>query len=101
MRESLLTAKIITELKRRIRAGERLWFLKIHGGPFQRSGVPDLLIVRNREAHGEALWVEVKGDGEVTRLQAHTIGQLRRVGCRVLVARSVDDVLNFLNEENA
>ena len=99
MRESLLTAKIIAELRRRIRAGERLWFLKIHGGPFQRSGVPDLLIVRN----GEALWVEVKGDSDVTRLQAHTLGQLRRVGCRVLVARSVDDVIIFLNvqQENA
>jgi hypothetical protein len=87
MTESRLTAKIVAELRRR-----KIWHVKIHGGPHQRAGLPDLLLI----VEGRAVWIEVKGDGGiVSPLQQHTLEQLRAAGCVAEVVRSFDDFLKL------
>ena len=39
-----LKGKVDEKLADMQRAGVRIWFLKVHGGPMQRAGVPDFLI---------------------------------------------------------
>lgn len=57
--------------------------IKIHGGPFQVAGLPDLLLLRN----GVACFVEVKTPtGKVTKLQQHWIERIRAAGFRAGVA---------------
>lgn len=64
------------------------WYtLKIHGGPFQVSGIPDLLCVRT----GRAVWMEVKQPGRrPTAIQKRRMEELERFGgtpCAVVTSK--------------
>jgi hypothetical protein len=64
---------------------------KIHGGPYQAAGIPDLYYA---EA-GKSFWFEVKQPGEphpVTALQQKTINDLRKQQVRAEVVHSVEEV---------
>lgn len=53
------------------------WCLKIHGGPFQKSGIPDCMFVKN----GRVVFLEVKRPGEKpTKLQEVRMDEIRRIG---------------------
>lgn len=61
-REASIVAAIVRSAKQ-----SGWWVMKIHGGPHQLAGVPDLLCLR----HGQAVFLEVKQPGKkATRLQA-------------------------------
>ena len=80
--EARLTATIVRELKRR-----KIWHAKIHGGPHQRAGLPDLLVIVN----GRAGWFEVKTlCGKLTPLQEAMLRRLRDAGCYAGVVRSIE-----------
>jgi hypothetical protein len=70
------------------------WYaVKIHGGPMQKSGLPDLMMLK----HGRAVFLEVKQPGsgkksDPTPLQLRRMDELRsRGGCECHVVRSVED----------
>jgi hypothetical protein len=93
--ERSLTRQVIAHLKRLRVSGEPIWWLKIHGHPMQQAGPPDLLIYYR----GQSLLVELKAPGEsLTRLQEHTIAQIRHAGGRVLVAEAAEEVVSFLED---
>lgn len=61
----------------------------------QKAGVPDILIVHRGQAH----WIELKAPrGRTTDAQDVVHDALQRAGCRVSIARSIDDVKEKLIE---
>jgi hypothetical protein len=51
--------------------------MKIAGGPFQRAGVPDLLLIKG----GKAVFLEVKQPGKkATPLQQQVMKEISEVG---------------------
>jgi len=60
-----------------------------------KAGVPDILIVHRGTAH----WIELKAKkGRISDVQIATNAALVAAGCRVHVARSVDDVALSLQQ---
>ena len=63
------------------------WIVKIHGGPHQVSGLPDLLCLKG----GVAVWLEVKQPGKrATPIQMARMAEIERVGavmCHVVTSR--------------
>ena len=61
--------------------------IKIHGGPYQLSGLPDLLCLKN----GRAVWLEVKQPGKKpTEIQTRRMAELRERGgtpCHVVTSK--------------
>lgn len=80
-KESTITAAI----KRRAE-GLGWWVMKIHGGPMQLSGVPDLLCLQ----HGHAVFLEVKQPGKKpTPLQMRRMDEIKSKGgapCHVVTS---------------
>ena len=75
--EAAVTKDIKNFLDRLKRLGEPIFFVKLHGGPMQRAGLPDWLIIY----HGRTYAIEVKRPGgKATRLQEHTLAGMRRAG---------------------
>ena len=70
------------------------WYvIKIHGGPYQLSGLPDVLAIKR----GRAVWAEFKRPGgEPTRIQELRIRELEAAGCRCAVVRSATEYCGFL-----
>jgi len=88
MTEAQLVRKITDALRK---AG--CWVLKLHGGPMQLSGIPDLLVVRDGKAH----FFEVKLPGKkATKLQQHRIDQLRGHGAVAEVVTSVEEAMQSI-----
>jgi Holliday junction resolvase len=81
-RESSIVAAIVREAKQ---AG--WWVMKIHGGPHQLAGVPDLLCLRR----GKAVFLEVKQPGKkATPLQVARMREIETQGgapCKVVTCR--------------
>jgi Holliday junction resolvase len=83
MKEKQVVNKIIDALRRR-----GVYVVKIHGGPYQQMGLPDLWCVWQ----GRLVCLEVKLPGEQpTPRQEHEIGRLRAAGATVAVVTSVDE----------
>lgn len=82
-KESAIVVRIVAALKKR-----GCFVIKLHGGPMQRSGLPDLLVLLD----GRAVFLEVKRPGEqATPLQVHTLRLLRVVGAVAEVVTSVEE----------
>jgi hypothetical protein len=91
--EQKVIRQIMASLNARRKAGHPLWYFKVHGGPMQKAGVPDLIVVY----HGVPFFFEVKAEGGVaSALQTETIRQIRRAGGRASVVYSVEDVTTLL-----
>lgn len=90
MTETHLVRQIAGALKAR-----GAWVVKLHGGPMQQAGLPDLLVV-----HPSGTWLmEVKlPGGNPTRLQRHVMDKIAAAGGRVVVVRSVEEALKNLEE---
>lgn len=94
-KESTVTRQITAYLKTLKQAGEPIWFTKLHGGPMQQAGLPDLIVLYR----GRLFAVEIKRPGgKATQLQLHTLAEMQKAGATVCVARSVDDVRTLIEE---
>ena len=70
-KESSIVASIVRHAKAR-----GWWVMKIHGGPYQLAGIPDLLCIKD----GKAAFIEVKQPGkEPTPIQLQRIHELKTV----------------------
>ena len=74
------------------------WCLKVHGSPYQRAGVPDLLCCHK----GLFYAFEVKSPGErATPIQAHELQQVQTAGGTATVVTSVEDVQSLMERQRA
>jgi hypothetical protein len=86
--EAHLTRDVIAYLKALRQSGRKVWWVKLHGGAMQRSGVPDLLIVID----GRVVFVELKATGEEpSRLQEHILAQIEAAGGTAEWVDNLDD----------
>jgi hypothetical protein len=92
--ESRIVAAILEALRRR--RGVVAW--KIHGGPFQAAGIPDILGCYD----GRFFGIEVKQPGgKATALQALTLRRIADAGGLAGVACSVDEARAILESGGA
>jgi len=74
----------------------RLWFIKVHGTAFSRSGVPDFVGVYR----GIPFFVELKKPGgEPEPRQKLEMRRLLFCGARGIVATSAAEVRHFIEEQ--
>jgi len=85
-RESSIVAAIV-----RLAKARGWWAMKIHGGPYQLAGVPDLLCLKG----GRAVFLEVKQPGKkATPLQARRMNEIETQGgamCHVVTSKEEAD----------
>lgn len=87
--ERKILESILRLLRKRSLEGAPVWWLKVHGNPIQRAGVPDLLICW----YGRFVGIEVKRPGrDPTRLQEHVMSWIRRAGGATAVCHSAEEV---------
>jgi len=90
MKEELVQKRVVAWLKK-----QKIWYMKVHGGPYQMAGVPDLMIIY----HGQAIFVELKATGKKpTRLQAAVMSELARAGAIVFWGDDPDIIIRELQE---
>ena len=74
-----------------------LWFLKIHGHPMQRAGVPDYIGCY----FGQMFAIELKNPSDPhytpTRLQAKELATILKAGGKTLCTNSYDEVETFID----
>ena len=97
MKESELTHKFFTELRKQV---PKMWYLKVHGDPMQKRGVPDFLLCIN----GKFVAIEFKifrYGLKITPLQEHEIDKIHKAGGIALVVfrRERDGKICFLDRE--
>lgn len=91
--EARLSTKIMREWKKR-----GVWCYKVHGGPMQLNGVPDISGVYK----GLSIWCETKlAYNKLSPIQAHRIGEIRKAGGFVVVAYSVEEAVALLDHIDA
>jgi len=77
------------------------WVFKVHGGPYQAAGVPDVLVLR----HGVLFGIELKRPGEVpTPLQQHQLDAIERAGGRtaiIFTTTPTSEVITWLVHSSA
>lgn len=74
------------------------FIFKVHGGPMQMAGIPDLVGC----IHGRFVGLEVKlpvGSHPVSPVQRKVLDDLRRAGGIGAVVRGVDEALELLESE--
>ena len=87
--EARVLTAIVRYLHCRRQAGHPIFWIKLHGGPMQRAGMPDLLVI----FYGHALAIEVKRPGgKATRLQNFTLSEMESAGATCAVVSCVQDV---------
>ena len=86
--EKVIVNDIIKYIKKRFGAGR--FVVKTHGGPFQASGLPDIVLIA---PGGRFVGLEVKrpGLGKVTALQNAVIHKINESGGYASVVYSVED----------
>jgi hypothetical protein len=92
-RESAIVASIVGAAK----AGG-WWTMKIHGGPYQLSGVPDVLCVKN----GRAVFLEVKQPGKKpTEIQKARMKEIsEKGGAKCAVVTSKEEAIHALQDHS-
>ncbi|NLX26838.1 MAG: VRR-NUC domain-containing protein, partial [Lentisphaerae bacterium] len=93
---NLLEREIVKQIICTLKAEGVGWCVKIHGGPYQASGIPDILAIA--PATGRLIGIEVKlpGAGRLTELQAAQIRKINEAGGVAGVAHGPDDALRYL-----
>jgi hypothetical protein len=94
-RESSIVAAIV-----RVAKSRGWWVMKIHGGPYQLAGVPDLLCVKD----GRAMFLEVKQPGKkASAIQARRMSEIEKQGgafCHVVTSKEQADARLRTHEES-
>lgn len=92
--EHALRDQVSRWLAAEMKAG-RLWYMKVHGGRFQRAGVTDYLVC----VAGRMGGVELKhpnGGGQLSPLQVREMSKMRSAGgAPSVVAQSLEEVQAF------
>ena len=71
--------------------GDKIWWMKLHGGPMGTAGAPDWHVLWE----GVPIYIEVKRPGKkLTKLQESRMREIRRAGG---IAFDVDSFTEFLN----
>ncbi len=84
--ETYLTNKIVRELRKLPRSK----VVKIHGGPYQEAGLPDIYALID----GTSYWLEVKiAPNRPTPLQAKQLAELRAAGAVAEAVYSFDQAM--------
>jgi hypothetical protein len=97
--ETLLVGKIRTAVKRKF---PDAMIVKIHGGPYQTAGLPDLLVILDGRAYGLEVKKQRLGESaehardRATLPQRKRLAELRSAGGIGAVVLSVDEVLGYL-----
>lgn len=85
--ETLLSEKILSRLR-----AEGGWWFKVHGGPFQITGIPDILGCW----YGHFVGIELKVEGgKPSKKQLRTLSLLRAAGARAGIAYTVEQALEI------
>ena len=85
--ETALVEKIIDRLK-----AEGGFWVKIHGGPMQQAGIPDIIGCYHKRFVG----IEVKvGDNKPSKLQKIVLDELLQAGSRCGVAYTLSQALGI------
>jgi len=88
-----------TRLRKRIQAAivaayPHVWLRKIHGGPMQNAGIPDMLGC----LEGYFFGMEIKIQGkDATPVQSLEISRIIKAGGQAGIVRSPEEGLNFLS----
>lgn len=96
-----MTKKAETSLQRRIQAAIKRAYPgcfghKVHGGPFQRAGIPDLLYcIRGLYF---ALEVKVPGKGKLSQIQIDTLDLIQQAGGVAAEVTSPQEALSVIAE---
>lgn len=104
-----MTARNETQLTRQIERAiskrfPNAWQLKVHGGGYQRGGIPDLLVVINGYLVGLEVKHQKPGESEerllkrVRTLQHVEIAALRRAGAVAEVVWNVEQAMAILEQ---
>ena len=89
---SVIVRNICNNIKKKYPYGV---LMNLHGGLFQRSGLPDLAFTYM----GFTLWLEVKRPGgDTTPLQKVTLDKLKENGGFVAVVDSVEEAIDTIEE---
>lgn len=92
MRENDILNKAVKEAKTKFKD---IYQLKIHGGGYQRSGIPDVYVAIG----GISIWVEFKRPGaDTTALQLKTLNELDSLGVYCGTAESVETYIGIIEE---
>lgn len=97
--ETALVGKIRAAVKRRF---PDAMIVKVHGGPYQTVGLPDLLVIVEGRAYGFEVKKQRLGEstehayGRATLPQLKRLADLRQAGGVAAVVLSVDEVLGYL-----
>lgn len=102
MSEALLRDRLGAELARRKRAGHPLWYLKVHGGPYQRAGVWDWILcygglfaaIETKDPDGGDRPAEL----DLTPLQRVELRDMTRAKARTLSSRNWAEISQFLSQ---
>jgi hypothetical protein len=85
--------RLVNKIKERFERTPGIWFMKVHGSPFQMAGVPDLIGCYR----GRFFGLEAKvGSNVPTLLQQRTMAALEAAGAIVAEVRSVEDAERVL-----
>lgn len=85
--------RLVGNILNYLRATYPGWWEKIHGGPFQSRGVPDILGCHR----GRFVSIEVKRPGEEpTTLQRENGKKIQQSGGLWMIAYSVDEVRDLM-----
>lgn len=92
--EQRLAVKVSRWLASHQRTG-RLWYFKVHGGPYQRAGVWDYIVVVAGHAHA----IELKnpdGSNHLSALQQLEGRKMEAAGIALLTVCSLEEVVEFI-----
>jgi len=90
-REKNLCRKVLAYLN----SLDNAFFYKVHGGMYQRSGLPDIIGCHNGRCYGIELKV---GTNKPTELQERTLDQMSQSGAIVGVCYTLDEVQELIEE---
>jgi penicillin-binding protein-related factor A (putative recombinase) len=72
------------------------FWIKVHGGPFQSRGIPDIIGCYK----GQFIGFEAKKPAskpKLTHLQAYTLNQIKAAGGHTTMIQSLKEVIDFLD----
>ena len=91
-REKNLCRKVLAYLN----SLDSAFFFKVHGGMYQRSGLPDIIGCHNGQCYGIELKV---GSNKTTELQMRTLDQMYEAGVIVGVCYTLEHVKELIEEQ--
>ena len=95
-RETRLVRKMVEAIREEF---PDVFVEKIHGGPYQRAGLPDLLVVRDGRVAGLEVKAPAPGESDerarerVTPIQQACLDEMARAGARTAVIVTVEEAL--------